>query len=581
MAGGKVGPRQKMINMMYLVLTALLALNVSAEILNAFDTIRDKLEISADGAEQSSIGAADALKAQVDKELAQKQNQNEAIKGKVDEIREQTKAMITYIDNLDSLLLLRPGIKDSKTGEINASETERNFTFFMGEGKAAEGRGSGEAKKLRDKLDEYFSMLAKSHAEYKQEGDVDWVETAYKIQDPAASKSHEGEGVKKSWEHHNFEGPIVANRAMLQALKSDIYSKENLVYNDLAKKLGLKIQDIKENIPAPPPPPPIPEKALKPDGVVVLFSPESKIVVTGLQYKAKLYVGLISKDGSKKPTFKSSMGTLTPTAEGAEVTIPSSASSIPANAKEAKISYTVDVSVPTIDGKVLPGQGKAEFIVRKPEIVVTSATIQILYRECGNMVNIDVPALGDLYNPVCTVSAGTIKQSADSKKKFLIVPTGDKCRVNVSSNTNGSTMNIGFVDYKVIDPPKPSIMVKVNGIPYSPSMGVNKGSKMSLSIQPDNEFKGALPNDAKYSFDEVNIFKQSGLGPPQRVGGAPLMSKDGVAGIEVPIPTDAFANPGAKVYVEFKDVYRKNFQGQSIKDPRFTPYEKTIVLVTK
>ena len=44
MAGGNVSPRQKMINMMYLVLTALLALNVSAEILNAFKLVKGSLE---------------------------------------------------------------------------------------------------------------------------------------------------------------------------------------------------------------------------------------------------------------------------------------------------------------------------------------------------------------------------------------------------------------------------------------------------------------------------------------------------------------------------------------------------------
>ncbi|MFN2422275.1 MAG: gliding motility protein GldM, partial [Cryomorphaceae bacterium] len=44
MAGGKETPRQKMIGMMYLVLTALLALNVSKEILDAFITINDGLE---------------------------------------------------------------------------------------------------------------------------------------------------------------------------------------------------------------------------------------------------------------------------------------------------------------------------------------------------------------------------------------------------------------------------------------------------------------------------------------------------------------------------------------------------------
>ena len=43
MAGGKQSPRQKMINMMYLVLTALLALNVSKDILKAFQKVEGSL----------------------------------------------------------------------------------------------------------------------------------------------------------------------------------------------------------------------------------------------------------------------------------------------------------------------------------------------------------------------------------------------------------------------------------------------------------------------------------------------------------------------------------------------------------
>lgn len=46
MAGGKLSPRQKMINMMYLVLTALLALNVSKEIIKAFNLIENSLDNS-------------------------------------------------------------------------------------------------------------------------------------------------------------------------------------------------------------------------------------------------------------------------------------------------------------------------------------------------------------------------------------------------------------------------------------------------------------------------------------------------------------------------------------------------------
>ena len=44
MAGGKETPRQKMIGLMYLVLTALLALNVSKQILDAFVAIEDNIQ---------------------------------------------------------------------------------------------------------------------------------------------------------------------------------------------------------------------------------------------------------------------------------------------------------------------------------------------------------------------------------------------------------------------------------------------------------------------------------------------------------------------------------------------------------
>lgn len=56
MAGGKETPRQKMIGMMYLVLTALLALNVSKEIINAFVTLNNKMELSNQAIKQQNQG---------------------------------------------------------------------------------------------------------------------------------------------------------------------------------------------------------------------------------------------------------------------------------------------------------------------------------------------------------------------------------------------------------------------------------------------------------------------------------------------------------------------------------------------
>src|ERR1039457_384857 len=55
MSSGKLTPRQKMINMMYLVLTALLALNITKEVINAFVTVNESLVVS----KQNSSGKND------------------------------------------------------------------------------------------------------------------------------------------------------------------------------------------------------------------------------------------------------------------------------------------------------------------------------------------------------------------------------------------------------------------------------------------------------------------------------------------------------------------------------------------
>ena len=59
MAGGKETPRQKMIGLMYLVLMALLAMNVSKEIINAFVTLNNKLESSIEQVESFNVKLSD------------------------------------------------------------------------------------------------------------------------------------------------------------------------------------------------------------------------------------------------------------------------------------------------------------------------------------------------------------------------------------------------------------------------------------------------------------------------------------------------------------------------------------------
>ncbi|HLU51378.1 MAG TPA: hypothetical protein VKZ42_04380, partial [Flavobacteriaceae bacterium] len=61
MAGGKLSPRQRMINLMYLVFIAMLAMNMSKEVLSAFGLLNDRLSTANIAADQRNVAFLDNL----------------------------------------------------------------------------------------------------------------------------------------------------------------------------------------------------------------------------------------------------------------------------------------------------------------------------------------------------------------------------------------------------------------------------------------------------------------------------------------------------------------------------------------
>jgi len=123
MAGGKETPRQKMIGMMYLVLTALLALNVSKQILDAFVAIEANIYKGAivqlgrgdgfiDGLELAMLDSTD--KSMTPEAKAQKKEKISAILKSIKEIDIETAKVIKEIDEIKIHLLDKVG-EDVKT----------------------------------------------------------------------------------------------------------------------------------------------------------------------------------------------------------------------------------------------------------------------------------------------------------------------------------------------------------------------------------------------------------------------------------------------------------------------------------
>ena len=150
MAGGNVSPRQKMINMMYLVLTALLALNVSAEILNAFKLVKGSLE-------KTNIGIDESIESQKISvtNLAEKNKNNQNIpvfQALYAELEAEIVAMEDMIVAIDGKIE-----KEAKGKDDDTESTDR----LLAEGKDGKDLESS-LKALADMIQGY-SLRGKSH----------------------------------------------------------------------------------------------------------------------------------------------------------------------------------------------------------------------------------------------------------------------------------------------------------------------------------------------------------------------------------------------------------------------------------
>lgn len=577
MAGGKVSPRQKMINMMYLVLLALLAMNISKEVLDAFDVLSAELSYSATVANDSNVDFVERMKEEIKGEIDNegKKDNEGLLNDTLPMVRKMTSSVIDTINkHIEEMYIL--GNQDSVTGELaKKDELDKNYKYWLGQTGEAQlenrnefgPRGAGKAKNLRDLIDGHTREMIKIYnsnlrGEGSKERQIDVEEFLLKDHVELTATGEPNKEYNESWEQHNFKGPVVANIAYLQALKSKVFAREKDLLNLLNERLGVA--------------------TFKVDKVVPIDAPISTIVPAGLPFQTRLYVAMSSSQIT--PKFSSGSGRVNVEDGGnsATLTISANGNNIPKGKNEGKQRYSATIQVPKATGgfENLPVQG--EFTVRKPEVVITSASVQNLYRNCGNAINIDVPALGEFYNPKIGITGGgSVNQSQESKKKFLVVPTGRRAILNVSSLTNGQTVKIDDVAYNVIEPPKPSIEMVINGKKYNGTAPIPATSRIQVYVKADPEFKAALPRDARYAVDQIEVLAALSLGPPTRVESA-RGSSNMEDGVPVRLGTRVRqAGRGTKVFVRIDKIYRVNYKGQKIEDQRISELERTLSFVTR
>ena len=213
-------PRQKMINIMYLVLTALLALNVSSEILNAFRTVRRSLENTN---ATVNLSTATILKSLEEKTMDPNTKDRASIWfPKAQSVTQISGDLYNYIENLKGRIIKEAG-GDPKDASKSFKEDNLDIvTRLMVKG--------GEGNKLKAKLEKYSKDI---------KGIDPSIDSAFSTPFVDISNPPGQDKKSKPWDIAYFHMvPTVAGLTILSKFQNDIKTAENKVVAYCHQKVG-------------------------------------------------------------------------------------------------------------------------------------------------------------------------------------------------------------------------------------------------------------------------------------------------------------------------------------------------------
>lgn len=516
MAGGKETPRQKMIGLMYLVLLAMLALQVSSAIIKKFQDINVSLEEGVATNEfrnKSELGTIALM-------VSNAKNNKEDMKvlESAKDVRAKSEEILAYIRKHKEELIEKGGGKDEHGNFEGAKEEEPVAQYMIGTGDTQ----NGQAYTLKTKLNEYVSYL---NGVYEKLG----VKKTYPSLALDAKEDNkyknDPEQKNKDFAHLNFEStPLAAAVTILSEKEYKILNLENEVLNHLKSKLSSEVINV--------------------DKIRPVVRSNAKYVVAGTPYEAEMFMAAYSSKITPEMTFNEKE--LEVSANGsAEIKFNAAGGGYNSDGIAKKI-WKGTIKYPKANGEDTVYNIEQEYYVVKPAIQVQAGAVSTLYRNCGNQLNIQVPALGADYNPTFRITGGRII-NGNQTGKIMVVPSSPNVKVSVY---NKGTF-IGEQNFKVMLVPKPDISVNLD---ERRPIASAKLSGLRIKATPDAGFKTINPRDASCSVTRYDAFL---VRNGRLVKKVEARGSTGVALRQL----QAEARKNDTVIIEVKEVKRKKFSG--------------------
>lgn len=469
----RMSPRQKMINLMYIVLTAMLALNVSSDVLNGFTLVEDGLKRTNSNVSDRNA----ALYMQLEEFTRQNPQKGKPWLDKAADVRRQTLSLYKYIDSLKLAIVRDADGVDGKVDNIlNQDNLEASSKVMVTYGNGA---------KLERRLAAYRKYIAAYIADPKKQAAIQKALAT----EPVLQK---GSMIKVPWVSGMFENmPVVASVTLLSKLQNDLLFAEGEALQTLVASVDAG--DVRVN---------------KLDAFVI---PNSKLVMRGGKYSADIVLAAV--DTTQRPAIF---------VNGRQ---------LPANTRTYEFmagqtgtfTYSGYLDVTRGDGTTSRYPFQSDYTVIEPTATVSATMMNVLYAGINNPISISVPGVAQ--NAVsATMTNGSLTRSGDHWNAH---PTrvGAECVITVTATLEGRSQTVSTSTFRVRKLPDPTAYIA-----YKDSKGNEnhyKGSKpfaKSLLLAADG-LDAAIDDDllnVHYSVVdfETIVFDSMGNAMPEKSAGS-------------------------------------------------------------
>lgn len=421
-----------MINMMYLVLTALLALNVSKEIINAFVTVNESLEISKaniDSKNQATYASFAVGMKNDAKKFGPNNDAAQAVKKVSDDFG-------AYLEGIKDQIIResdakKQGEKTPALREMDAKEDYDTPTRIMC-GESNDGKGA-KATDLKKKMEEYKATLLKNIPQKEQERFKKQLDDLLNTQDPDPKSPEATDDGKRTWEMSKFyHNPAAASVALLTKFQGDIKNAESQVVDYLYRSVNSDVVAF--------------------DVLNAIVKTPSSYVLLGGEYNADVFIGASSSTMDPEVFIGASIDPATKQMVGGSKTpLPidpatrmAKFTDRPGSEGEKKWSGVIRVKQNDNSYKYYPFE--ESYIAAKPNYTVSADFMNVLYIGPDNPITISVPGVpSDKVKPTATGCGVVLKPDVQAGKGHYLatVNSSGEVKVSVVAEINGKPQTMG------------------------------------------------------------------------------------------------------------------------------------------